>query len=84
MLPQKCKQWLNRECENLPGMKIVSKLIFTDHLDGIIKNASQKVNALFHITPKTNIAKQRLLINLSQFDLDVSKSRSQKQNKSSA
>ena len=65
-------------------MKIVSKLIFTDHLDGIIKNASQKVNALFHITPKTNIAKQRLLINLSQFDLDVSKSRSQKQNKSSA
>ena len=37
-------------CEKLLGKKIDSKLNFKDHLDGVIKKASRKVNVLSHIT----------------------------------
>ena len=50
-------------CERLLGVKIDSKLNFKEHLDGIIKKASRKINALYHIIPYMNIAKRRLLMN---------------------
>ena len=34
------------DCEKLLGIKIDSKLKFKDHLDGVFKTASRKVNAL--------------------------------------
>ena len=51
------------DCEKLLGIKIDSKLNFQDHLDGVNKKASQKVNALSRITPYLNNAKRRLLMN---------------------
>ena len=36
----------NSNCERLLGIKIDSKLNFKEHLDGIIKKASRKINAL--------------------------------------
>ena len=50
---------------------IDSKLNFKEHLDGIIKNASRKINVLSRIVPCMNITKRRLLINsflASQFN----------------
>ena len=44
-------------------IKIDTKLNFNDHLDGVIKKATQNVNVLSCITPYTNNAKQRLLVN---------------------
>ena len=61
----------NSNCERLLGVKIDSKLNFKEHLDGIIKKASQKINALSCITPYMNTGKQRLLMNsffISQFN----------------
>ena len=37
--------------------------IHKEHLEGIIKKASKKVNVLSRITPYMNIAKRKLLIN---------------------
>ena len=53
----------NSNCERLLGVKIDSKLNFNEHLDGIIKKASQKINALSRISPYMNIAKRRLQMN---------------------
>ena len=47
----------NSNCERLLGVKTDSKLNFNEHLDGIIKKASQKINALSRISPYMNIAK---------------------------
>ena len=47
----------NSNCERLLGAKIDSKLNFKEHLDGIFKKASQKINALSRIAPYTNIPK---------------------------
>ena len=61
----------NSNCERLPGVKIDSKLNFKEHLDGTIKKASRKINALSRIAPYMNIAKRRLLVNTffaSQFN----------------
>ena len=61
----------NSNCERLLGVKIDSKLNFKEHLDGIIKKASRKINALSCIAPYMNIGKQRLLMNsffASQFN----------------
>ena len=44
-------------------IKIDTKLNFNDHLDGVTKKATQKVNVLSCITPYTNNAKRRLLVN---------------------
>ena len=53
----------NSNCERLLGVKIDSKLNFKEHLDGIIKKASRKINALSRIAPYMNIGKRRLLMN---------------------
>ena len=53
----------NSHCERLLGVKIDSKLNFKEHLDVIIKKARRKINVLSRITPYTNIAKQKLLMN---------------------
>ena len=61
----------NSNCERLLGVKIDSKLNFKEHLDGIIKKASRKINALSRIAPYMNIGKRRLLMNsffASQFN----------------
>ena len=40
----------SNDCQKLLGIKIDSKLNFTDHLDGVIKKASRKVIVLYRIT----------------------------------
>ena len=40
----------NTNCEKLLGIKVDSRLNFNEHLDGIIKKASCKINALSRIT----------------------------------
>ena len=58
-------------CENLLGVKVDRELKFKEHLEGIIKKASKKVNVLSRITPYMNIAKRKLLMNsffISQFN----------------
>ena len=49
--------------EKLLGIIIDSKLNFKEHLGGIIKKASRKVNVLSRITPYMNLTEQKLLIN---------------------
>ena len=53
----------NTNCEKLLGIKVDSRLNFNEHLDGIIKKASRKINALSRIIPFMNISKKRILIN---------------------
>ena len=47
----------NSNCERLLGVMIDSKRNFKEHLDGIIKKASRKINALSRIAPYMNIGK---------------------------
>ena len=47
----------NSNCERLLGVKIDSKLNFKEHLDGIIKKASRKINTLSRIAHYMNIGK---------------------------
>ena len=61
----------NTNCEKLLGIKAESRLNFNEHLDGIIKKASRKINALSRITPFMNISKRCILMNTffnSQFN----------------
>ena len=61
----------NSNCERLLEVKIDLKLNFKEHLDGIIKKASRKINALSRIASYMNIEKRRLLMNsffASQFN----------------
>ena len=53
----------NTSSEKLLGIIIDSKLNFKEHLGGIIKKASRKVNVLSRITPYRNLTEQKLLIN---------------------
>ena len=53
----------NTSSEKLLGITIDSKLNFKEHLEGIIKKASRKVNVLSRITPYMNLTKQKLLTN---------------------
>ena len=53
----------NTNYEKLLGIKVDSRLSFNKHLDGIIKKASRKINALSRITPFINISKKRILVN---------------------
>ena len=53
----------NTNCEKLLGIKVDSRLNFNEHLDGIIKKASRKINALSRIIPFMNISKRRILMN---------------------
>ena len=57
--------------EKLLGIIIDSKLNFKEHLEGIMKKASRKVNVLSRITPYMNLTKRKLLMNsffASQFN----------------
>ena len=47
----------------LLGIIIDSKLKFKDHLEGIIKKASRKVDVLSRINPYMNLTKRKLLMN---------------------
>ena len=52
----------NTNCEKLLGIKVDSRLnLDLEHLDGIIKKASRKINALSRITPFMNITKGAFL-----------------------
>ena len=53
----------NTNYDKLLGIKVDSRLSFNKHLDGIIKKASRKINALSRITPFINISKRRILMN---------------------
>ena len=53
----------NTNCEKLLGIKADSRLNFNEHLDGIIKKASRKTNALSRITSFMNISKRGILLN---------------------
>ena len=48
----------NSYCEKLPGVKINSQLKFNNHLETIIRNASQKIHVLARITPYMCISKK--------------------------
>ena len=61
----------NTICEKLLRIKVDSRLNFNEHLDGIIKKASRKINAISMITPFINTSKRRILMNIfsnSQFN----------------
>ena len=47
----------NTSYEKLLGIIIDSKPNVKEHLEGMIKKASQKVNVLFRITPYKNLTK---------------------------
>ena len=53
----------NTNCEKLLGIVVDSRLNFNDPLDGIIKKASRKINALSRKIPLMNISKRRILMN---------------------
>ena len=53
----------NTNCEKLLRIKVDSRLNFNDYLDGIIKKAIRKINALSRITPSMNISKRSILMN---------------------
>ena len=52
----------NTSSEKLLGIIIDSKLNFKQHLEGIIKNFSRKMNVLSRITPYVTLVKPNLLI----------------------
>ena len=47
----KNKQIRNSSCEKILGVFFDGKLTFQSHIDNICKKASQKLNAIFRITP---------------------------------
>ena len=53
----------NTSSEKLLGIIIDRKLNFKEHLEGILKKASRKVNVLSRITPYMNLTKRKLLMN---------------------
>ena len=60
----------NTECEKLLEIKVDCGLKFENYLDGVIKKASNKINALSRVTPFMNLSKKKMLMNsffMSQF-----------------
>ena len=53
----------NTECEKLFGIKIDGGLKFENYLDGVIRKVSDKINALFRVTPFINLSKKKMLMN---------------------
>ena len=53
----------NSECEKILGIKVDGNLNFNEHLHGIIKIASRKVNALSRVVHYMNIPQRRILMN---------------------
>ena len=64
----------NTECEKILGIKVDCGLKFDFHLDGVIKKASTKINALSRVTPFLNLSIKKMLINFfftSKFEVFV-------------
>ena len=57
----------NTSSEKLLGITIDSKLNFKEHLEGIIKKASRKVNVLSRITPYMNLTKRKFFTSQSNY-----------------
>ena len=53
----------NTECEKLLEIKVDCGLKFENYLDGVIKKASNKINALSRVTPFMNLSKKKMLMN---------------------
>ena len=53
----------NTECEKLLGIKVNCGLKFENYLDGVIKKASSKINALSRVTPFMNLSRKKMLVN---------------------
>ena len=53
----------NSECEKLLGIKVDCGLKFENYLSGVIKKASNKINALSRVTPFMNLSKKKMLMN---------------------
>ena len=53
----------NTECEKLLRIKVDCGLKFENYLDGVIKKASNKINALSRVTPFMNLSKKKMLMN---------------------
>ena len=53
----------NSECEKLLGIEVNCGLKFENYLDGVIKKASNKINALSRVTPFMNLSKKKMLMN---------------------
>ena len=53
----------NTECEKLLGIKVDCGLKFENYLSGVIKKASNKINALSRVTPFMNLSKKKMLMN---------------------
>ena len=51
----------NSECEKLLGIKVDCGLKFENYLSGVIKKASNKINALSRVTPFMNLSKKMLM-----------------------
>ena len=58
----------NTECEKLLGIKVDYGLKFENYLSGVIKKASNKINALSKVTPFMNLSKKE---NVNEFFLYV-------------
>ena len=50
------------ECEKLLGIKVDCELKFENYLDRVIKNASNKINALSRVTPFMNLSEKKMLM----------------------
>ena len=64
----------NTECEKILGIKVDCGLKFENYLDGVIKKASTKINALSRVTPFLNLSIKKMLINFfftSKFEVFV-------------
>ena len=53
----------NSEYEKLLGIKVDTKLNFNEHLNDIISEASDKVNALSRVVPYMGLSKKKILMN---------------------
>ena len=53
----------NTECEKLLGIKVDCGMKFENYLNGVIKKASNKINALSRVTPFMNLSKKKMLMN---------------------
>ena len=53
----------NTECEKLLGIKVDCGLKFENYLDGVIKKASNKINAFSRVAPFMNLLKKKMFMN---------------------
>ena len=53
----------NSECKKLLGINVDCGLKFENYLDGVMKKSSNKINALFRVTPFLSLSKKKMLMN---------------------